>query len=335
MLAETVRDGAVRCHLCSHRCLISKGKTGICGIRANREGVLVSLVYDKIIATHVDPIEKKPLFHYFPGSLSYSIATVGCNFSCTFCQNHDISQWLRDMDTDHIPGEAIPPETLVDQARKTGCRTIAFTYTEPTIFAELALDVAREAERYGVHSIFVTNGYMTKEMIETFGPLIRAANVDLKAFRDDSYRRETGARLQPVLESIRNLHENGTWVEITTLVIPGFNDSPEELSDIAEFIAQVDRGIPWHISAFHPDYRMLDRSRTPIERLTDAYGIGKASGLKYVYAGNAPGNPMESTFCPACGACIISRTGYRLGTIRIENGRCAECGEAIGGRFES
>ena len=332
MLYEKLERGAVRCGLCSHRCMIAEGKSGICGLRTNRNGTLTADNYEKVVTTHVDPIEKKPLFHYKPGSSSFSIATVGCNFRCRFCQNYDISQWVHD-GRGELPGRSISPEALAGMAREAGSATIAFTYTEPTIFAELAYDTARAGAELGIDAVFVTNGYMTGEMIETFGPLLKGANVDLKAFRDESYRDVMGARLEPVLESIRNLHDNGTWLEITTLVVPDFNDSDEELTDIAAFIAGVDPAIPWHISAFHPSYRMTDRGRTRLETLHRALDIGKKAGLRFVFTGNAPGDRHESTFCPACGKPVIERRGFQVVRMQIEQGRCANCGETIEGVY--
>ncbi len=324
--------GRVRCGLCAHRCLIKPGKKGICGVRENQDGTLYTLVYDKVIATHIDPIEKKPLFHVKPGSFSFSMATVGCNFRCRFCQNHDISQWPQ-QNEGLLPGESVSSSRLVQAAKDNGCETISFTYTEPTIFAELAYDVAVEARKQGIDSVFVSNGYMSREMISDFGELIKAANIDLKCFSDDSYRRVIGAHLKPVLDSIAALHENGTFLEITTLVIPGFNDSEAELEQIAGFIAELDDNIPWHISAFHPDYHMLDRARTETESLHRAYRIGKNKGLKYVYTGNLPGDRHESTYCPSCNACVIERMGFRVLATRMVAGSCASCGEVIAGIY--
>ncbi|RJO63362.1 MAG: AmmeMemoRadiSam system radical SAM enzyme [Myxococcales bacterium] len=332
MLYTATGGGTVRCGLCAHRCAIKDGGHGVCGVRVNQGGVLYTANYDKVVATHVDPIEKKPLFHYKPGSLSYSIATAGCNFRCTFCQNYHISQWTHDHGYD-LPGESVPPEEIVRQARSAGCETIAFTYTEPTIFAELAYDTAKLAAPHGIDGVFVSNGYMTAEMVDVFGPLIKAANIDLKAFREASYRETAGAKLQPVLDSIRYLREKGVWVEVTTLVIPGFNDEDAELKEMAEFLAAVDAGMPWHLSAFHPTYHMLDRTPTGLRTLHRAHDIGRAAGLKYVYCGNVPGNPYESTLCPSCSASLIEREGYRVRMRGLSRGHCAACGEAIPGVF--
>jgi len=297
-------------------------------------GELYSLNYDKVIASNVDPIEKKPLFHYKPSSKSFSIATVGCNFTCTFCQNHDISQWMHDSG-EHLPGSSVSPEELANTAKDLNCGTIAYTYTEPTVFAELAYDTAMEAEKIGIDSVFVSNGFMTEEMIAHFGSLISAANIDLKTFNDEQYRKTIGGRLEPVLDSIRNLHENNSWLEITTLIIPQFNDNDEELTKIAEFIADIDSVIPWHISAFHPTYRMNDRNRTSLELLRKAYQIGKKAGLRYVYPGNAVGEREESTFCPQCGEIVIERYGFSVIKMNMANGKCSNCNTLIDGVFES
>ena len=332
ILYKETEGSTLQCEACAHRCTIEEGRTGICKVRRNIDGKLYTLTYDKIVATHVDPIEKKPLFHYKPGSASFSIATVGCNFKCSFCQNHDISQWMRDSGGE-LPGQSISPENLALQARDADCATLAFTYTEPTIYAELALETARAAAKYGIDSIFVTNGFMTSEFLETFGGLIKGANVDLKAFREESYRSMIGGRLEPVLESIRRMSDAGVWLEITTLLIPGFNDSSEELTGIAEFIAGVGAAIPWHISAFHPDYRMRDRGRTENDSLHRAYHIGKAAGLQYVYVGNAMGDRHESTICPACEELVIERYGFQVLNIRLLGNSCASCGEPIEGVY--
>jgi len=325
--------GKVRCVLCAHRCLIENGKIGLCGVRANRDGILYTLNYDRLVSHRVDPIEKKPLFHFKPGSKSLSIATVGCNMRCTFCQNYEMSQFPRNNPSLEIPGKPIAPADIVAAAKKQGCETISFTYTEPTIFAELAYDTAVLAAKESIDAVFVTNGYMTQEMLQGFGKRLRAANVDLKTFNDESYRRTCGAKLEPVMESILRLHRMGCWVEVTTLVIPQFNDSDEELMQIASFLVQVNPNIPWHLSAFHPDYRMKDRPRTSPELLFRAHAIGKRAGLRYVYVGNLPGDPRESTMCPNCGSRVIERSGYEIVSKAISKGCCARCGETIDGVF--
>ncbi|MBU1146830.1 MAG: AmmeMemoRadiSam system radical SAM enzyme, partial [Candidatus Omnitrophica bacterium] len=273
-------DGNVRCNLCSHRCVIAPDKFGICGVRQNQGGKLFTLVYADVIASHVDPIEKKPIYHFLPGTFSYSIATIGCNFKCAFCQNWQISQ-ARD-----IHGYELEPEKVIKEAKRTGCKSISYTYTEPTIFFEYAYDTARLAKEAGLSNIFVTNGYMTEEALKTIRPYLDAANVDLKSFREDFYKNMCQAHLEPVLNSIRAMKRSGIWIEITTLVVPGKNDSEGEFKDIAEFIAGVDPEIPWHISRFHPDFKYLDSFPTPVETLKKAEGIGKAAGLRNIHLGN-------------------------------------------------
>ena len=318
----------VHCHLCAHECKIPEAKLGVCGVRRNDRGILNTLVYADVIAAHVDPIEKKPLYHYLPGSLAYSIATIGCNFKCGFCQNWQISQAPADENGIHS-GRETPPEKVVEQAKKNGCRSIAYTYTEPTIFFEYAFDVARLAHEAGVYNVFVTNGYMTRQALDEIRPYLDAANVDLKSFRADFYRKNCRARLQPVLDTISAMRSLGVWVEVTTLVIPGENDADEELRQVAEFIAGVDREIPWHLSAFHPDYEFTDHKATPLATLRKAKELGQQAGLKHIYLGNV----MEggNTFCPSCRKEVIKRHYMGLDDSRLQDGRCPYCGTAIAG----
>ncbi len=332
-LYEKLQGAKVRCFLCAHRCVIADGSGGLCGVRRNQGGILYAATYERVISANPDPIEKKPLYHYKPGTWSMSVATVGCNFTCDFCQNHSISQLLKDNPGQSIPGGQLEASRIVKEARRHGCETISFTYTEPTVFYELAFDTAAEAARLGIDSIFVTNGYMTSEMLDDFRPLLKAANIDLKSFSDSTYRKVCGGSLQPVLDSIIKMHQQGIWIEITTLLIPGLNDSREELMQLASFIAGVDRDIPWHISAFHPDYRMLDRGRTTLESLHSAWRIGQSAGLRYVYTGNIPGSGYESTRCPSCGAVVISRYGFDSHRTGLKGDRCAGCGAQISGVF--
>jgi len=327
VLAHPLSDGWVRCDLCAHRCRIPPGRTGICAVRVNEDGVLYTLVYGKAIAAHVDPIEKKPLFHFLPGSLSFSIATAGCNFHCAFCQNWDISQ-ISKGPHGQIVGETFLPEQVVASARRTGCRSIAYTYSEPTIFFEYAYDVALLAHKADLKNVFVTNGYQTPETIRLMTGIIDAANVDLKAFRDATYRKVCGARLEPVLDSIRLMHDAGIWVEVTTLVVPGENDSADELRDIARFLVTISPDMPWHISRFHPDYKMLNVEATPRQTLLRAAEIGKEEGLRYVYIGNLPGTGYEDTCCPSCGRVVIHRIGYSVRS-ELHGDRCPHCGTRL------
>ena len=332
MFQEPRNDGTVQCGLCAHRCLIQAGHRGICAVRENREGILYSLVYDRLIAQHVDPIEKKPLFHFLPGSISYSLATPGCNFRCKHCQNADISQLPRDQ-RGAIPGQAAVPEEIVAAARQRGCASISYTYTEPTIFFELAFDTARLAVEQGIRNVFVTNGYITPEALGEIRPYLHAANIDLKAFTDEFYRKICGAKLQPVLDSIRRYRELGIWIEVTTLVIPGHNDSEGELRSIAEFLRSVDRDIPWHVSRFHPTYKLMDQPRTPLQTLKRAREIGFEAGLRYVYEGNVPGEG-EDTVCGQCGKVVVKRLGFTVEQCRLRGGACEFCGSPIAGVWE-
>ncbi|KQC11029.1 MAG: radical SAM protein [Smithella sp. SDB] len=331
MLYEKLSEGQVRCGLCAHRCTVKPGKRGLCGVRENKEGVLYSLVYGTLIAENIDPIEKKPLFHVHPASISYSIATVGCNFSCDFCQNHDISQMPRT--SRMITGNDFLPAEIVARAKKSGSKTIAYTYTEPTIYFELAYDTAKIAVENGLINVFVTNGFMTTEAIETIAPYLSAANVDLKSFRDEFYKRRCGAKLNPVLESLKKMKEKGIWVEITTLLIPTLNDSDEELKDIARFIAGIGREIPWHISRFHPQFKMQNMPATPVASLHRAVEIGKQAGLKYVYSGNVPGDEGENTYCSNCGNLLIERYGFRITNLNLQGNKCLKCGTELDGIF--
>jgi len=319
----------VRCHLCFHECLVKDGSRGICGVRENRGGTLFSLVYGRSVSESVDPIEKKPLFHFQPGTKTFSIATVGCNFKCLHCQNYTISQVARG--PDEIPGESLTPERIVFLAQQTGCQSIAYTYTEPTIFLEYAMDTAKLASLGGLKNVFVTNGYIMPEALRAMRPYLDGANIDLKAFSEDFYRKVCGARLQPVLDSIRLYKELGIWIEVTTLVIPNHNDSEEELRKIARFIADTDRAIPWHVTQFYATYRLQDQPRTPVKILERARQIGVEEGLKYVYQGNVPGAGGENTYCPGCGKLLIERIGYTIQSYSIAERGCPACGEAISG----
>jgi pyruvate formate lyase activating enzyme len=332
MFQETKEDKKVLCSLCSHRCLIAPGHRGICAVRENRDGTLVSLVYDRIIARNIDPIEKKPLFHFLPGSLSYSVATPGCNFRCKHCQNADISQLPRDRGG-MVPGEPVSPAEIVEAALRHHCASISYTYTEPTIFFELAYDTAKLARKAGLKNVFVTNGYITPEALREISPFLDAANIDLKGFTDDFYKKVCGARLQPVLDSIRLYKELGIWIEITTLVIPGHNDSENELRQIAQFIRSVGVDVPWHVSRFHPTYQLMDQPVTPVKTLKRARQIGLDAGLRYVYEGNIPGEG-EETLCWSCGKTLMKRYGFSVEENHVKDGKCGYCGVKMDGVWE-
>ena len=327
MLYDKLEDNEVRCVLCAHRCLIKPGRLGICGVRENRGGTLYSLVYAQAISANVDPIEKKPLYHFLPGTGAFSIATVGCNFRCAFCQNADISQASKGGGWERW-GQELPPEQVVNLAQKYRCASIAYTYTEPTIFFEYAYDTAQIATERGIKNVFVTNGYMTEEALHKIEPYLDAANVDLKGFTDEFYRRTCGAQLQPVLDSIRLMHQMGILVEVTTLIVPGHNDGDEELRQIARFLADISLDLPWHISRFVPHHKMTDVPPTPVETLHRAAEIGYETGLRYVYAGNVPGNRYENTYCPNCGEIAIQRFGYHT-QLKLDGDRCKNCGHQL------
>ena len=332
MLWKKLKDKKVECQLCSHRCKISEEEKGICGVRENRGGTLYSLAYGKVIAANIDPIEKKPLFHFLPGTISFSIATAGCNFHCSFCQNWDISQLSKEWKGE-FPGKDLSCEEIVEEAVKNKCKSIAYTYTEPTIFFEYAYDTAKLAQKKGLKNVFVTNGFQTPETIEKMVGVIDAANIDLKSFSGEFYRKVCGGRLQPVLEAIKMMWEKKIWVEVTTLVIPGQNDSDEELGKIAQFLASVSCDIPWHISRFYPQYKMRDNIPTPLETLHRAYEIGKKAGLNYIYVGNVWGDKYESTYCPVCGEVLIKRIGYLTEVFLKDKNRCPACNFKLPGVF--
>lgn len=332
LLYDKLENGRVRCHTCAHHCLLGPGQTGICGVRRNREGTLYTLVYRRIAAMHADPIEKKPLFHFLPGSRAFSIATVGCNMRCRNCQNADISQMP--IDQNRITGNDMVPEMVVKAADDHGCESIAYTYTEPAIYWDYAFEIAKLARKAGLKNVFVTNGYWSEKALKTMLPYMDGANVDLKFFDDRLYRTVCGARLQPVLDTIQTLREAGVWTEVTTLVIPELNDSDAALRSIAGFVRDVSSDIPWHVSRFHPVYRMIDRPMTPADTVQRAREIGIQEGLRYVYTGNLPGGDGESTFCPECGERMIGRTGFSVRDIEIRDGRCPHCGERIAGVWE-
>jgi pyruvate formate lyase activating enzyme len=332
MLWSSAEGRTVRCRLCSHQCVVPEGKIGVCGVRENVGGKLKTHTYDKIVALHVDPIEKKPLFHVLPGTASLSIAAPGCNFRCAFCQNWRISQSPREGRMTSQPAETLSPKQVVAAAVRNRCASISYTYTEPTIFFELAYDTAVLARGQGLKNIFVSNGYLSAEAVRTLAPVLDAINVDLKAFSEETYRRVMGARLGPVLECLEALVAAGVWVEVTTLVVPGMNDSPRELGRIAMFIAEtLGPAVPWHVSRYHGDYQRTDDPPTPLETMKGACEIGRRAGLKYVYSGNLWAQAGEKTFCPACGLLLVDRQGYTVREIRLQKGQCPGCGEGIDG----
>jgi len=331
MFYEKLDESTVRCHLCPHNCKINESKRGICAVRENKNGVLHSLVYGKVVARSIDPIEKKPFFHFYPGSTSFSIATVGCNFRCKNCQNSDISQMPKNKK--RIVGEDTTPQETVDAAKHHNCRSISYTYTEPTIFFEYAYDVAKLAHEEGIYNVFVSNGYTTEEAIRAIAPYLDAINVDLKGLSDELYHKNCGGHLQPVLDAIKLYKSLDVWVEVTTLVIPTLNDSEEDFRGLAEFIKSVGVDIPWHISQFYPTYKLTDLPRTPVTTLHEARDIGFEVGLRYVYEGNVPGEGRENTCCHNCGTLLIRRYGFQILENNMSDSKCPNCGAKIDGVF--
>ena len=328
---QSGRDNKVHCNLCNWRCVVDAGKLGRCRVRKNIDGVLYSRTYDTVCSANPDPIEKKPLFHFQPGTRSFSVATMGCNFRCEFCQNWQISQAV--LEDGRIDGEPVAPEQIVEAAVRSDCKSMAYTYTEPTVFMELCNDCGRLAKKRGLTNVFVSNGFMTTEAIDFARDWLDGINVDLKAFSEDFYKRLCKAKLQPVLDTISYIaKETNIWLEITTLLVPEQNDSDDELKKLADFIVN-DAGadVPWHISRFHPQYRYLDSVPTAIASLERAYDIGKSAGLRYVYLGNVPGSASESTFCYQCGRMLIERVGYKIASNSIEDSKCPDCGTQIAG----
>jgi pyruvate formate lyase activating enzyme len=367
---ESLPDHFVRCTLCPHECRIAPDHRGVCGVRINRGGRLFTQVGDRIVSAEIDPIEKKPLFHFLPGSSTYSVATVGCNLRCRFCQNWTISQWPKlqgspkgsqDDDGNTLPpagehpedewcpdaepskaewriGTTVVPSEIVSLAKQAGCRSIAYTYTEPTIFYELALATARQASAAGLGNVFVTNGFISLDPLREIASYLGAANIDLKSFCESSYKKLCGARLDPILAAIREYKRLGVWIELTTLLIPGVNDEESELRDIARFIVtELGKDVPWHLSRFFPAYKMEHWQATPLHSLLRARDIGRAEGLRYVYLGNLPPEEQEKgaedTICPDCGTALIRRRRFTVVENRLRAGHCPDCNRLVAGRW--
>ena len=332
-LSKKLSSGKILCEACAQACKLEEGEYGICGVRKVEDGELKLLVYGLAAAVNVDPVEKKPMFHFLPKSRAFSVGTVGCNFSCKFCQNYDISQYPKEHGH-RIAGQDMPPERIVELALQNGCDSIAYTYNEPIVFFEYTYDTAKLAHEKGLKNIYVTSGFETRKAIDKLAPYVDGMNIDIKSFSDEFYRNICGARLKPVLEAVKYAHEKGIWIEVTTLLIPGRNDSDEEIRGIARFLAEIDPSIVWHLSAFFPTYKMLDAPPTPASTLRRAYDIGKEEGLKYVYVGNLDDEDRESTYCPECGKRVIDRSGH-IGQYVIneldEKGTCPYCGYELEG----
>jgi pyruvate formate lyase activating enzyme len=331
-LARPLSGGVVQCQVCEHFCAVKPGEEGKCGVRRNVDGTLHLVVYGEPVAVHVDPIEKKPLFHFMPRGDVLSIGTYGCNFRCPFCQNWQMSQ-VRDFDDGLDPvGQHATPEALVDACLRNHIPMIAYTYNEPTVFFEYTYDTAKLAHEHGIKNVYVSNGYLSQAALDMIAPYLDGINVDLKAFSERFYREQCQARLAPIKRNIARIaRETDIWIEITTLLIPGLNDAEDELRAMAEWLADVDPDMPWHVTAFHPDYEMLDRPRTSQHALARAYEIGEQAGLHYVYVGNVMDADRESTHCPQCGHKLIQRHWYRVKTLWPEPGVCPQCRHAIAG----
>jgi pyruvate formate lyase activating enzyme len=331
-LYEKLEKNAVRCFSCGHRCRIPEGLKGICKVRYNEGGIL-KVPRGYVAAVQVDPIEKKPFFHAYPGALALSFGMLGCDYHCGYCQNWVTSQALRDPMAIAPPMDVEPAE-LVRLAKKHGAKVITSTYNEPLITSEWAVEIFREAKKEGLICSYVSNGNGTPEVLDYIAPYLTMYKVDLKGFHDRHYR-DLGGVLQPVLDTIKGLKQRGIWVEIVTLVVPGFNDSDEELTGIAEFLAGVDRDIPWHITAYHEDYKMNNPS-TSASHLLRAYEIGKRAGLRYIYPGNIPGafGDKEGTHCPSCDTLVIGRRGFRVTSYSLVDGKCPNCATVIPGVWD-
>lgn len=334
-LYKKLDDDKIQCQTCAHQCVILPKQRGICGVRANIDGSLYLLTYGRAIAENIDPVEKKPFFHFLPGTRSLSVATIGCNFRCDNCQNWDISQGSKKSEITNGEieqmGADLPPEKIVEHALENNCPSISYTYTEPTIFLEYALDTMKLAKEKKLKNCWVSNGFMTKETLEMVAPYLDAINVDLKFFDDKSYQKYCGGRLQPLLDNLKTIKKLGIWLEITTLVIPTLSDSEKMFKQIAQFIEnELGAETPWHVSRFsgYLSWKLQNLPDTPIEKIQAAYQIGKEAGLKYVYSGNIPGIDSENTFCPRCDTLNIERSGCHIER-RDKKGKCRQCGEEL------
>jgi len=324
---KKLKGKKVQCFLCYHHCTINEGMTGVCGVRKNINGELYSLVYAHPVSVNVDPIEKKPLFHFLPGSKALSYCTVGCNFKCDFCQNWSISQ----AQPKDITADEISAKEIVELALETGSRVIAHTYTEPTVFYEYAYDIAKLAHRKGLKNVFVTNGFMESKPLKKIARYLDAANIDLKSFDPAFYERVCKADLNKVLRCIKEYYDLGIWIELTNLIIPGLNDSTKPIKEMCEWVVKnLSPSVPLHFSAFHPCYKMMNKPSTPLSTLKKAKRVAEKTGLKHVYLGNV--GVGEDTYCPKCHELLIARTGYVVNNF-LNKGCCPKCGVALEGVF--
>jgi len=323
---DSKNDNSVQCFLCPHNCKINNGKKGICGVRENQDGILYSLIYGSCSALHEDPIEKKPLYHFYPGTTVFSLGSVGCNFNCDHCQNFEISRAL----PKDIPMNEISPKMAVDLAKKQYCRGIAWTYNEPTIWHEYSFDTARLAKKAGLYTVYVTNGYINENPLKEISKYLDAMNIDVKGFSDDFYKKICKARLKPVLNTCEIARELGIHVEVTYLVIPGFNDSSSDITKFCKWIVEkLGEDTAVHFSRFHPDYKMKDIPSTPVEKLIEIFNSAKNLGILYPYIGNVLNGEHESTKCPYCGNIIIRRYGFSTEVLGLKKGKCKNCDRII------
>ncbi len=324
MIWETLEDSRVICHLCAHQCTIPEGKRGICRVRESQNSKLYTLIYNSVSSVNVDPIEKKPLFHFHPGSDVFSLGTVGCNFSCRHCQNYEIAA----ANVDEVSTREITPEESVALAIQHECEGIAWTYNEPTVWFEYTYDSAQLAKQAGLYTVYVTNGYMSERALSKIAPYLDAANVDVKAFDDEHYKQICNARLSPVLRTCERMKQHGIHLEITYLVIPGYNDDLDGIRQFSEWVLDIGADVPVHFSRFYPQYKMTKNPPTPIKTLEDAHRIARDCGIEYVYLGNVHGHLYESTYCPKCNTLLIERHGYNV-IKKLTNNRCPKCGWSI------
>ena len=328
---EKVDGNSVRCHICPHNCIINEGKVGICKTRVNKEGTLYSIAYGNPCSVSIDPIEKKPLFHFFPGEKIFSLATAGCNFRCLNCQNWEISQ-SSPLELNHYD---LMPEDVVKRAIAHSTNLIAFTYTEPTVFYEYVYDTAQIAHEEGLKTVFISNGFINQQPLIDLCPFLDAANIDLKCFDDDIYRKLDGGRLQPVLDTLKTLKEKKVWLEITNLLVPTYTDNNKMIEEMCKWL--VDNGFsdtPLHFSRFFPNYKLMDLPPTPEKSLIQAKEIAEKAGIKYVYIGNIPSVHEENTYCPHCKRMILERISYTIIKNNIDNGKCEFCKTPIAGMWK-
>ena len=329
---EKLENKKIKCKLCPRECTVGDKERGYCGVRENHEGTYYSLVHSRVCAAHIDPVEKKPLFHYLPGTLAFSLATAGCNVNCKFCQNWDISQ----VRPEQVPAQYAPPNLVADLAKRNGCPTIAYTYSEPVVFSEYVMDAADAGHQAGIRSVVVSNGYIQEEALRTAYGKMDAVKIDLKAFSESYYKDVVSGELKPVLDTLVTLRKMGKWTEIVYLVVPTLNDSDAEFRGLARWVkANLGQDVPLHFTQFHPEYLLKNLPITPVPTLERAKAIADAEGLHYVYIGNVPGHPAENTYCPKCRRIVVERVGMMAKQMLIRKGSCPFCGQQIPGLWHA